>query len=71
MQASGRAMGEGWGEGKISNGVALSHGLYPTRRIVVAPRVEGKHPNEVACDARRLGGSQSQKSGGCNGLLSH
>ena len=52
------------------HGVALSRGLYPTRRIVVAPRVEVKHPHEVACDAMRLGGPQSQKSGGGNCLLS-
>ena len=46
------------------------HGPYPTRRIVVALRDEVKHPNEVACDSMRLGGSQSQSSEGFNGLLS-
>ena len=42
--------------------MALRHGPYPTRRIVVVPRDEVKHPNEVACDSRRLGGRQSQSS---------
>jgi hypothetical protein len=31
----------------------MSHGPYPTRRIVVAPMDEVKRPNEVACDSMR------------------
>jgi hypothetical protein len=39
------------------HGVALRTGRYPTRRSVVAPRDEVKHPYAVACDARRLEGT--------------
>lgn len=39
------------------HGVALRTGRYPTRRSVVAPRDEVKHPYPVACDARRWEGT--------------
>src|SRR5712692_6304487 len=38
-------------------GVALRTGRDPTRRSVVAPRDEVKHPDAVACEARRLAGT--------------
>ena len=41
-------------------GVALRTGRYPTRRSVVAPRDEVKHPYTVACEARRLEGTHHQ-----------
>src|SRR5712691_2901936 len=42
------------------HGVALSTGRYPTRRSVVAPRDEVKHPYAVACEARRWEGTHHQ-----------
>src|SRR6266581_2258214 len=38
-------------------GVALRTGRDPTRRSVVAPRDAVKHPDAVACKARRLAGT--------------
>src|SRR5712692_10571830 len=42
------------------HGVALGTGRSPTRRSVVAPRDEVKHPYAVACEARWWEGTHHQ-----------